>query len=161
VSKKKDADEGQDHKTTVEVELAAARWRHFLWAAAGITIGLVMILRMEEIGLVLGGAVLLGGLLSLRSFVMTLIHAPGTIEVRESDVVLPEKVCGRHIRSIPLAELRNAYLLRRALPWNHTGPVLVVETRRGVFHYPRDWFAGEGDQRRVFTTLNRRLGRLP
>jgi hypothetical protein len=60
---------------------------------------------------------------------------------------------------MPVADLRHAYLLRRALPWNHTGPVLVVETRRGVFQYPRDWFGAENDQKRLSQALNRRLGR--
>jgi hypothetical protein len=157
-TKKKDNEETRE--STLVVELTAARWRHFAWAAAGLAIGAVMIARMGEIGLVLGGAVVLGGLLAARSFVMTLLHPPGVIAVREAEVVLPGQVCSGVQKTIPLDELRHAYLLRRALPWNHTGPVLVVETRRGVFQYPRDWFAGEPDQRRVFTALNRRLGRL-
>jgi hypothetical protein len=157
-SKKKDDDETRE--STLVVELTAARWRHFGWAVAGLVVGTVMIVRMGEIGLVLGGAVILGGLMAARSFVMTLLHPPGVIAVREGEVVLPGQVSSGVARTVPLGELRHAYLLRRALPWNHTGPVLVVETRRGVFQYPRDWFAGENDQRRVFTALNRRLGRI-
>ncbi len=41
-----------------------------------------------------------------------------------------------------------------------TGPVLVLETKKGVFEYPRDWFAEGSDQRRVVLALNRRLGHL-
>jgi hypothetical protein len=159
VSKEERGDE-EKRETTLEVELAAARWRHFGWGALGIAVGLVMIARMGGFWAVPGALLVLAGAVAGRSFVMTLLHAPGTIAVREGEVVLPEQICSAQAMTVPLADLRHAYLLRRNLPWNHTGPVLVVETRRGVFQYPRDWFAGEGDQRRVWTTLNRRLGRL-
>jgi len=153
-------DELETRETTLQVELAAARWRHFAWAAAGVALGVLMIVRMGAFGLALGSLVLLAGLVAGRSFVKTLMHAPGTIAVREAEVMLPEQICSAHPVTVPLGDLRHAYFLRRNLPWNHTGPVLVVETQRGVFQYPRDWFIGEGDQRRVWTTLNRRLGRL-
>lgn len=156
----KGKEDEEARETTLVVDLAAARLRHAGWALAGLVIGGVMIARMGEIGLILGGAVVLGGLLAARSFVMSVLHDPGTIAVREGEVILPTEVCSGKTKTVPLAELRHAYLLRRALPWNHTGPVLVVETRRGVFQYPRDWFTGENDQRRVYTALNRRLGRL-
>ena len=160
MSKKEKDKDVEEHETTLEVELTAAAWRHFTWAAVGIGIGALMIVRMGEIGLVLGGIVLIGGLIAGKSFVMSLLHKPGKIAVRENEVVLPERVCSGNEVTVPLADLRHAYLLRRHLPFNHSGPVLVVETRRGVFQYPRDWFAGETDQRRVWTTLNRRLGLL-
>ncbi len=155
-----DRAKGAPRETTIDVELEAARWRHFIWAAVGIGLGVLMLVRMGELGLVLGSIVTILGLLSARSFVMTLIHPPGTIEVREDAVVLPDRICSGNAVKVSLPELRHAYLLRRALPWNHTGPVLVVETVRGVFQYPRDWFAAESDQKRVSQTLNRRLGRV-
>lgn len=145
-------------ETTLEVELEASRWRHLLWGAIGLAIGALMIIRMGELGLILGSIVGILGALSARSFIMTLLHDPGTIAVREDEVVLPEQICSGNSVTVPLGELRHAYLLRRALPWNHSGPVLVVETGRGVFQYPRDWFAAEADQKRVSQTLNRRLG---
>jgi hypothetical protein len=158
VSKK--AEEPKERETTLDVELAAARWRHLAWALAGLGIGGLMIARMGQFGLIAGGAVVIAGLFAVKSFVKTLLHAPGTISVRDGEIALPSELCSGHTVTVPVDELRHAYFLRRALPWNHTGPVLVVETRRGVFHYPRDWFAGESDQRRVWSSLNRRLGRL-
>lgn len=154
------SEDGKDRESTLEIDLTAARWRHFGWGAVGIVVGTLMIVRMGQLGLVLGGAVLVAGLVAGRSFVRTLLHAPGTIAVRDGEVALPSELCSGMAVTVPVGELRHAYLLRRALPWNHTGPVLVVETQRGVFQYPRDWFAGENDQRRVWTALNRRLGRL-
>jgi hypothetical protein len=148
-------------ETTLEIDLKASPMRHLLWGAVGLVIGGVMIARMGVLGWVLGGAVALAGLVAARSFVRTLLHKPGTIAVRDDEVVLPTELCSGQTQTMPLAELRHAYLLRRALPFNKTGPVLVVETRRGVFQYPRDWFEGETDQQRVSQTLNRRLGRVP
>lgn len=153
-------DDSKDRETTLDVELTAARWRHLAWAAAGLVIGTLMIVRMGQFGLVAGAAVVVAGLFAGKSFVKTLLHPPGTISVRDAEVALPSELCSGVTVKVPVGEVRHAYFLRRALPWNHTGPVLVVETQRGVFQYPRDWFVGESDQRRVWSSLNRRLGRL-
>jgi hypothetical protein len=147
-------------ETTLEMPLEAARWRHLAWAVVGLGLATLMVVRMGELGLVLGAIVGLLGLKAGRAFVLTLLHPPGTIAVRDDAIVLPDQLSSGHSVTVPLAELRHAYLLRRAIPWSHTGPVLVVETRRGVFQYPRDWFSAEVDQRRVSQTLNRRLGRV-
>jgi hypothetical protein len=153
-------DEPKEREITLEVELTAARWRHLAWAVAGLVIGGLMIVRMGQFGLIAGGLVVIAGLLAGKSFVRTLLHPPGTIAVRDAEVALPAELCSGNTVTVPVDEVRHAYFLRRALPWNHTGPVLVVETQRGVFQYPRDWFAGESDQRRVWSSLNRRLGRV-
>lgn len=152
--------DAKDRETTLDVELTAARWRHLAWAAAGLVIGTLMIVRMGRFGLVAGAAVAIAGLLAARSFVKTFLHPPGTISVRDGEVALPSELCSGVTVNVPVGEVRHAYFLRRALPWNHSGPVLVVETQRVVFQYPRDWFVGESDQRRVWSSLNRRLGRL-
>lgn len=151
---------GAPRETTIVVELEAARWRHLFWGAFGMAVGAIMFLRMGQLGWVLGTLVIVLSFGSARAFVMTLLHAPGTIAVRDNEVVLPEQLSSGASVTVPLQELRHAYLLRRALPLNHAGPVLVVETNRGVFQYPRDWFTGENDQKRVSQTINRRLGRI-
>ena len=152
---KKDEDEA-----TLEITLAHARWRHLLWGAVALGTGVFVALRMGELGWVLGAICAFYGLSSMWAFVQTLLHAPGTFALRGDKLELPTRLCSGTTVTLPVGDLRHAYLLRRALPWNHTGPVLVVETRGRVFQYPRDWFAGENDQKGIVTTLNRRLGRL-
>ncbi len=91
---------------------------------------------------------------------MTLLHPAGVISIRKDEIVLPPKLCAAGTVTIPFGELQNAYVLSRSVPFYTTAPLLVVETRRGVFEYPRDWFVAESDQRRVSRTLNRRMGRI-
>jgi hypothetical protein len=61
---------------------------------------------------------------------------------------------------LTVADLRHAYLLRRAVPWAVSGPVLIVEAKEQTWSYPRDWFGSESEQRRVLLALNRKLGVL-
>ena len=151
----------RERETTLELELAGSRYKHLLWAIVGLGVGLAVALHMGSIGWAIGGLVAAGGASSAWAFVRTLLHTPGTIAVRDDVIVLPVGVSSGKEASLPPAELRHAYVLRRALPWNQSTPVLVVETKRGVYEFPREWFGGESDQRRVAAALNRRLGRIP
>ncbi len=155
------SDDTKERETNLEIELASSRYRHLLWAVIGIGVGLVVAIHMGSIGWLIGGAVAVGGVNALWAFVKTLLHPPGVVVVRDDALVLPVGVSSGQSVEMPPADLRNAYVLRRALPMNQSGPVLVVETRRGVFEYPREWFEGEADQRRIAGALNRRLGRIP
>src|SRR5262249_43030121 len=100
-----------------------------------------------------------GTITNVKKFVQTFLNPPGKIVIRGEDVVLPRGLCTGDEQAMPLGDLKHAYLLRRAIPWNTSGPVLVIETRRGVFEDERDWFPLDGDQRLVAATLNRRVGR--
>jgi hypothetical protein len=145
---------------TLEISLAHARWRHLLWGSVALAAAVFVAVRMGQLGWVLGAICAVYGVSSTWAFIQTLLHDPGTVIVRDDELVLPTALCSGTSVTTPLADLRHAYLLRRALPWNHAGPVLVVETRQRVFQYPRDWFAGENDQKNIVTAVNRRLGRL-
>jgi len=157
------ADDNNDRETTLEIELDGARKKHLLWAVVGVALGIAVALYMGSsyIGWVIGAFVFFGGVKAGWAFGKTLLHPPGTIVLDEDAIVLPEGIStGASAKLLP-NEVRNAYVLRRALPWSQSGPLLVVETRRGTFEFPREWFAGDGDQRRVAAALNRRLGRIP
>jgi hypothetical protein len=152
---KKEAEE-----TTLEITLAHARWRHALWGAVGLAAAVFVAVKMGTLGWVLGAVCAYYGGAAMWGFIQTLLHEPGTIVLRGDELILPTRLCSGTSVTEKIGALRHAYLLRRALPWNHAGPVLVVETRERVFQYPRDWFAGENDQKGVVSALNRRLGRL-
>lgn len=155
------ADESKEAETTLEIELAGSRWKHFFWGVIGIGVGLFVGIHMGSIGWVIGGLVALGGFNAAWAFAKTLMHPPGTVVVRDNELVVPVGVSTGDSSKMPPGDVRNAYVLRRALPWNQSGPILVIETKRGVFELPREWFAGDGDQRRIAAALNRRLGRIP
>ena len=143
----------------VRVELVHARWTHFLWFVSWAILAGFLAWKFGDVGKILGVMVGYFGVTALWEFAKTLLHAPGRIVVDE-EVVLTSRLCsGREVK-MPLADVRHAYLLRRYLPTNTAGPLLVVETKRGAFEYPRNWFATELEQRSIVTTVNRRLGRL-
>jgi hypothetical protein len=150
----------KEDETTIDITLAHARWRHLLWGSVAAAGAVFLVLRMGQLGWILGAICAAYGAQSLWAVLQTLRHEPGTIAVHDDGLTLPTGLCSGASVTIPLADLRHAYLLRRKLPMNHAGPVLVVETRRRVFQYPRDWFAGDNDQKGIVTALNRRLGRL-
>lgn len=144
---------------SVVIELTHARWRHFAWALVGLGLGVLLALRLQGWIKVFSLLALLPGLSAGMAFARTLLHPPGTIRLQGDQLELTPRLCSGATVAMPIAEVRSAYLLRRALPWTTAAPVLVVETGRGVFEYPRDWFVSESDQRKIATALNRGLGR--
>jgi hypothetical protein len=150
----------RETESTLDVTLAHARWRNFLWAAIWLALGGFLVLRLGSFGLVVGIPILLAGINAAVAFTRTLLHPPGTISVRDAELLLPARLCSGTKLTVPKPEIRHAYLLRRSVPLARSGPVLVVETAQGTYSYPRDWFTTEADQRRVATSINRQLGRL-
>ncbi len=144
----------------VDVSLVHARWRNLFWGAAGTALGGLLIYAFGLFGWVVGGVILLLGLSSAWSFVKTLLWAPGHIAVADDEVRLTPALCSPSTVIVTVADLRHAYLIKRAVPWAVSGPVLVVEAKEHTWSYPRDWFASESDQRRVLMALNRKLGVL-
>ena len=148
----------EDKERTIAIELMHARWRHLAWCVVAALCTLLFVFAIGGAGIVLLGVpCLIATILSARSFFRTLVYPPGRIVVSEDTVDLAARLCSGREVSVPVGDLKSAYLLRRAAPWSASGPVLVVETRAHVFQYPRDWFASDDDQWRVFRTLNRRI----
>jgi hypothetical protein len=138
------------------VPLYHARWRHFVWAAILGGLGLLLVTSFGGFGRTLGLLFLALAVWPGIEFTRTLAHEAGSIGVSALGVALPPRVCSGRRAELPFAEVKYAYFLRRVLPWMTTGPLLVVETKRGTFAYPRDWFASESDQRRIAASINRR-----
>jgi hypothetical protein len=142
------------------VQLYHARWRHFAWMVVLGGLGILLFASLGAFGRLAGLVLLAAAIPSGLEFVRTLAHDAGTIGVSSQGVALPPRLCAGTIAELSFRDVKHAYFLRRMLPWMTTGPLLVVETARGTFAYPRDWFASESDQRRVVSTINRRLARL-
>ena len=149
----------RDVSEPTSVSLTHARWRAFAWAVSGLAVGTLLLIKLGTVGKGIGILLMLASLVAVRNFVLTLLNEPGNIDVDAEQITLPRGLCRSGTVTVPVNELRHAYFLRRAVPWTHTGPLLVVETEHGIFHYPRDWFATDSDQRRIAAALNHRLGR--
>jgi hypothetical protein len=132
------------------------RWRHLGWAAGGVVVGVILILKLGAVGQGLG-VVLIGiGLLAAYAFARTLLFPAGTIRVGDETVELPRGLCKGEPARFKVEEIKHAYLLRRAVPWTRAAPVLVVEAGERAYSYPRDWFLTEADQRRIVRELHAR-----
>jgi hypothetical protein len=142
----------------VVVPLASSRWRHFAWALVGLGLGVLFLALFGPVGKALGALIAVGGGLAARRFARTLAREAGAIRLGDAQLELPAGPCLAATDVVPLGDVRYAYLLRRSTPFLTSGPVLVVETSRGPFAYPRDWFETDADQRRLAAHINRRLG---
>lgn len=137
----------------VEIALQHARSHHLRWLVLGLGLGALCVTKLGTLGQGVGIILLALGAWAGFRVVQTLRHPPGTIIVDGDHVVLPRGLC----QGDPIETTRGAvtasYLLRKAVAWHQAAPVLVVETGDRVLAYPRDWFAGEADQRRILDAL--------
>ena len=147
-------------ESTFQVSLEHGRWRHFGWIVFGAAVGALLLWKLGVVGKAVGVVLVGMSALHVYRFVRTLLHPAGRIEIGDDSVLLPDGLCREAAPPVPYDQVRHAFFLRRAVPWSHTGPVLVVETAAQIFIYPRDWFSSDSDQRRVALALNRRLGRV-
>lgn len=137
----------------VTVELQHARGQHIRWILIGGILGVLFVIGLGTLGKALG--VVLLGIAAWNAFLLvrTLLQPPGTLVIGDDTVELPRGICRGAPARVPRSQVTSAYFLRRAVPWTQASPVLVIEAAGRAFSFPRDWFAEEGDQRRVLDAL--------
>jgi hypothetical protein len=138
---------------SVTVYLASDRGRRLSWMIGGGVIGALLLWKFGTVAAGVGALLLAIGLYHTWYFVQTLRHAPGAFVIEARQVALPRGVCRGEPEKIESSTLGAAYFLRRAVPWNRSAPVLVIEAGDRAYVYPRDWFASEADQRRIMHAL--------
>lgn len=131
------------------------RWRALTFAALWLVIGGLATWQLSTYGRVTGIVLLAIGLSFCWRFGRAIRFAPGTIRVDDEQAHLPAGMSSGVTESMPLDDVEHVYFLRREVPWGVSGPVLVVETRRGAFSYPRDWFIDDKHQKQVAEALAR------
>lgn len=138
----------------IDVPLAHARWHHFGWLVFGLIAGLLLVLELGTVGRFVGVVLLALALRHAIGFVRTLLYPAGTISVRDDQVILPRGLCRGKPATFPMEQVRHAFVLRRAVPWTQTGPLLVIEAGDRAFSYPRDWFLADADQQRIVRAVH-------
>lgn len=142
------------------VELAPARWRHATWGLVLTLLGLFLAARVGGTTPLIAGVLVLGvAAHHAWQFVRSFLRAAGGISLDGDTLVVSPRQHAEALR-LALSEIRSAYVLRRRAPLAVSSPVLVLETARGTFEYPRDWFVTDGDQRRVAAAVGRAIGYL-
>jgi hypothetical protein len=138
-----------------EIELEVSRSRSIGWTIFGVVFGALLVWKVGTVGVWVGYAMIATGLYHAFKLVQSLRHPPGTIIVSDREVSLPRGLCTPRPVVVTPHDVTAAYFLRRAVPWNHAAPVLVVELGPKAMLFPRDWFASEADQRHVIHALLR------
>lgn len=151
-SRKRAADE-------ISVPLEHARWVHFGWALFCLILGGLLVFKLGTVGRGIGVFLLVLGAYRGYRFVRTLMNPAGTIDVTNDHIVLPLGLCHRHSVRIDTSEIGHVFFLRRAVPWVHSGPVLVIEVGETAYMYPRNWFLSEADQHRVVQAIQASLSK--
>jgi hypothetical protein len=137
----------------IAIDFEHARGQHLRWLLIGGIIGTLCVIGLGTLGQVIGAILVAYGAWNGFQFVRTLLHPAGTVIVDGDKVELPRGLCHGSPQKLHKADITAAYFLRRAVPWTYAGPVLVIEAGGRAFAYPRDWFVGESDQRRLIEAL--------
>jgi hypothetical protein len=143
------------------IELEVSRQRSIGWTIGGIVLGVLLIKGLGTVGEWGGVVLVVMGLYHAWQLIQSLLHPPGTIVVSDREVVLPRGLCLPRPVVVAPAEITSIYFLRRAVPWNRSAPVLIVELGERAMAFPRDWFASEADQRHVIHAVLRSKGEAP
>ena len=141
----------------IQVVLEHGRNRHLSWIFFCVAIGLLFLSKLGTIGQAIGALLLLLALTQCMAAAKTFLHKPGSFNVTESEISVPTGLCSGKQLSLSQKQLEHAFFLRRAVPWNKAGPILVIEAEGIAYSFPRDWFASDSDQRRVAAALHHRL----
>ncbi len=142
---------------SLRVSLVHGRTRHLGWAAFGLIVGMLLLLRLGAVGQGIGIALLAVGVFQGFKAVQTFLHPAGTFRVQGNNIQLPTGLCKGPELKVERANIEHVFFLRRSVPWTQAGPLLVIETGGESYVFPRDWFASDSDQRRIETALNRQL----
>jgi hypothetical protein len=149
----KDAKVGKGSAESITVYLSSDRNRRLSWIIGGGVIGALLLWKFGTVAASVGALLVAIGLYHSWFFVQTLIHEPGAVVINARQVALPRGPCRGDPEKVESSTLGAAYFLRRAVPWNRSSPVLVIEAGDRAYLYPRDWFASEADQRRIMHAL--------
>jgi hypothetical protein len=150
----------EKQRALVEVTLETQMWRHAGWACALLIGGVLLVIYLGIVGKVIGVLLVASGLRRGWKFARCLLRGPGRFRVGEDPVaLLPRGLCVTAPDEVEVSAIKQVFFLRRALPWTHASPVLIVETTDRVYAYPRDWFSSDSEQRRVAKALTAQLGR--
>ena len=155
--KAQDGDKFEPRTGPIAIELELSRQRAATMTVFGLVVGSLLIWKLGTVGVWVGVVLVVVGLFRAWELAQTFLYPPGTIEVTDSQVVLPRGLCMPRPVKVAPADVTAVYFLRRSVPWNKSAPVLVVELGDRAMAYPRDWFASEADQRHVIHALLRAL----
>lgn len=152
-SKRANQGRGKRADGPMEIELVHARSSHLGWLIFGVLVGGLLLWKLAFIGKLVGFILLVVGGIAGRSFLLTMINAPGTFRLDDDKLEMPDGLCRGKTVTVEVDKVRHAFFLRRAVPWTRAGPVLIIEAGDHALAYPRDWFSSDADQQRLLEAL--------
>ncbi|MBK9070555.1 MAG: hypothetical protein IPL79_06085 [Myxococcales bacterium] len=143
---------------TVSVKLSTSQLRHGISALVGLALGAFLVIKTNTLGQWAGYGLLAWGAYHAVWWIYTTATGAAALVVGPAQTQLPARSSRGPQATLPTSSLTAAYLLRHASPWNKAAPTLVIETGERAYLYPRDWFAGEADQRRIIDAIASHTG---
>lgn len=157
------ADRGPSAKKRVEtnliIELVHARNAHLGWLIFGTVVGGLLLWKLALVGKLVGFVLLIVAGVAGRSFLLTLLNAPGTFKAGKERIEVPHGLCRGKTVTFEYEQINHAFFLRRAVPWTRAGPILIIEADEHALAYPRDWFSSDADQQRILDLLTHQMTR--
>ena len=144
--------------TVVRVELNTSRLRHGVSAIIGIALGVFLAINTNTLGQWTGYGLLAWGVYHGCWWIYTTARGTAALTVEPTQIHLPARAYRGASTSLPTNALTAAYLLRHSSPWHKAAPTLVIEAGDKAFLYPRDWFHGEADRRRLIDAIAAHTG---
>ena len=142
----------------VSVKLNTSQLRHGISALVGVVLGAFLVIKTNTLGQWTGYGLLAWGAYHAIWWVYATAVGTAGIVVGRAETKLPARASRGPLTTLPTSSLTAAYLLRHASPWNKAAPTLVIEAGDKAFLYPRDWFHGEADQRRIIDAIAAHTG---
>jgi len=145
--------------TGFEIDLLHARNSHLGWLLFGLFVGGLLLWKLAFVGKLVGFILLVTAGVAGRSFLLTVLNAPGTFKADKERIEVPQGLCRGKTVTFEYAQIKHAFFLRRAVPWTRAGPILIIEAEDHVLAYPRDWFSSDADQQRILDLLTDHAGK--
>jgi hypothetical protein len=137
----------------LDVSLVVDRHRHATWSLMGLGLGALLMIMMGPVAQGIGAVLAFIGAVNSILWLRLLRGTPGAFTLHGDQLSLPLGLLTDKTSRASLSAVSAVYLLRRAVRWNWTAPVLVIEVGDKSFVYPRSWFGSERDQRRIMRAL--------
>lgn len=155
-----DAEAAPGRGDAVTVYLVSDRHRRGSWMLGGLVVGGLLYWKFGTVAAGVGLLLIALGLYHTWFFLRTLRFDAGAVVAEGDTLQLPRGLCSGSATTLATSDLRAAYFLRSAVPWNRSAPVLVIEAGEQAYLLPRDWFASEADQRRVMHAVLPRIANV-
>ena len=146
-----------DASIPFQINLRDNKKGHSLWFIGSVALGFFLILKFNTVAQYLGAEFLAIAAYHLYRLIRSFLHKPGRLFLEDASLTLSNGLSHPKESTFSWDTVKHAFLLKRALPWTASGPVLVIETCDKSFLFPHEWFASDNDAKRILVAVHKKL----